>query len=887
MYRSNPYRSNTYRRTYSSRSKPQQPASLALASLLLLFFGLGLVLLPGGPSTVNAARGSASRQEISDRVARQMDALIQQKLSWTPAQQKIDSQLIYENKKQNKQPIAEGVDTLDTGIELDKQGKVLVDIKVSSAKLVRRVLARLGAEVTSFFPKDIRARVPLSAIEDLAANSDVIYIMPAATYMTNVTNVSEGDTTHGAALARSIFTTANGNGVKVGVLSDGVDSLAALQGTGDLPAVTVLAGQAGSGNEGAAMLEIVHDLAPNAQLFFATAGSGVVQFAQNIRDLRTAGCDIIIDDFTYFAETPFQNGQAASVTSPTNAGVVIEAVNAVTASGALYFSSAANSGNLDDGTAGVWEGDYVDGGAAPAPISGLGNLHNFGGQTFDVLTGGTKTIDLKWSDPLGGSSNDYDLYLLSADGSTLLASSQNVQNGTQDPFEQISSMSGFATNTRVVILKFSGAGRFLHLNTNRGRLSIGTSGVTFGHNSCLNGFSVAAVPAHNPFSTGNPAGPFPGLFTSSQLSELFTSDGPRRIFFNADSSAITPGDFSSTGGQLLQKPDISAADGVMCAAPGFNPFFGTSAAAPHAGAIAALIKSFNPALTPAQIRTILITTAIDIEGAGWDRDTGFGIVMANQALNSLCSIICPANVTQSNDPNQCGAVVTYAAPTTTGGSCGVVTCNPPSGSFFPVGATTVTCVTAAGPACSFIVTVQDTQPPTITCPANQTAVTNQNVCPPPTCQTVNFPPPTASDNCPGVNVVCNPPSGSCFPTGVTSVTCTATDASGNTSSCSFTVTTFDTALQDDSNPSTILLWNSLSGQYRFCCSGTTYSGVGTSLVKGCIFTLTDNPADRRVLGRVDKSVHSGTASIQTPPGAIRCTISDRNTLNDVNPTSCQ
>jgi len=120
MYRSNPYRSNTYRRAYSSRPKPPQLASLGLASLLLLFFGLGLALLPAGTSTVNAARGGGSRQEISDKVARQMDALIQQKLAWTPAQQKIDSQLIYENKKQRKQPIAEGVDTLETGIEIGR-----------------------------------------------------------------------------------------------------------------------------------------------------------------------------------------------------------------------------------------------------------------------------------------------------------------------------------------------------------------------------------------------------------------------------------------------------------------------------------------------------------------------------------------------------------------------------------------------------------------------------------------------------------------------------------------------------------------------------------------------------------------------------------------------
>src|SRR6185369_9565377 len=124
-----------------------------------------------------------------------------------------------------------------------------------------------------------------------------------------------------------------------------------------------------------------------------------VQFAQNIRDLRTAGCDIIIDDFTYFVETPFQNGQAPSVTSTTNGGVIIEAVNAVTASGALFFSSAGNSGNLDDSASGVWEGDFVDGGAAPLPIpAGSGNLHNFGAQTFDVLTVGSRAVTLKWSD---------------------------------------------------------------------------------------------------------------------------------------------------------------------------------------------------------------------------------------------------------------------------------------------------------------------------------------------------------------------------------------------------------------------------------------------------------------------------------------------------------
>src|SRR5262249_28192529 len=127
----------------------------------------------------------------------------------------------------------------------------------------------------------------------------------------------------------------------------------------------------------------------------------------------------------------------------------------------------------------------------------------------------------------------------------------------------------------------------------------------------------------------------PNPFNSANKIETFSSDGPRRILYNANSTPITPGNVSSTGGVLRQKPDITAADGVSCAAPGFNPFFGTSAAAPHAGAIAALVKSANLSLTPAQIRTALTSTAIDIEGAGVDRDSGAGIVMAFEALQSV------------------------------------------------------------------------------------------------------------------------------------------------------------------------------------------------------------------------------------------------------------
>jgi len=114
--------------------------------------------------------------------------------------------------------------------------------------------------------------------------------------------VSEGDKAHGADAARQRFKV-TGTGVTVGVLSDGVDSLAASIASGDLPADTrALPGQEGSGDEGTAMMEIVHDLAPNAHLLFATAFTSEESFADNIRALRAAGADIIVDDVVYFAE---------------------------------------------------------------------------------------------------------------------------------------------------------------------------------------------------------------------------------------------------------------------------------------------------------------------------------------------------------------------------------------------------------------------------------------------------------------------------------------------------------------------------------------------------------------------------------------------------------
>ncbi|NJL29887.1 MAG: hypothetical protein HC897_19325, partial [Thermoanaerobaculia bacterium] len=110
-------------------------------------------------------------------------------------------------------------------------------------------------------------------------------------------------------------------------------------------------------SEGTALLEIIHDLAPGAELIFATGNGGQAQMAQNILALAAAGCDVIADDVFYFGEPPFQDG------------VIAQAVDQVSAAGVFYFSSAGNSGRLNAGTAGVWEGPFAAG-SIPPPLTG-------------------------------------------------------------------------------------------------------------------------------------------------------------------------------------------------------------------------------------------------------------------------------------------------------------------------------------------------------------------------------------------------------------------------------------------------------------------------------------------------------------------------------------
>lgn len=179
------------------------------------------------------------------------------------------------------------------------------------------------------------------------------------------------------------------------------------------------------------------------------------------------------------------------------------------------------------------------------------------------------------------------------------------------------------------------------------------------------------------------------------------------------------------------------------------------------------------------------------------------------------TISCPANISVNNDAGVCGALVNYSLPTFNDncpGSNLVRTAGPASGTTFPIGITTVTHQVTDGAgntnSCSFTVTVTDTENPTISCPSNISVNNAAGTCG----ATVNYSLPTFGDNCPGSTMVrtAGPASGSTFPVGVITITHQVTDASGNTNSCSFTITVVDNENPTINCPSDISV-NNIAG----------------------------------------------------------------------------
>ena len=450
----------------------------------------------------------------------------------------------------------------------------------------------------------------------------------------------------------------SGKSIRIGVISDGIASIAAPAATGDIP--TTKAGlprvelcplNDNSGDEGTAMLEIVHDVAPSAALAFCPAfgDTGQQGLADAVTWLATQafggkGADVIVDDVGYLTEPFFQDG------------VIAQAVDAAVAHGVSYFSSAGNS--ADAHYEHVYR-DVVPGDDLVYPY----DTHDFGSVAglprdngWDGVVAGNDNFFaafMQWNDPFGASANDYDIYIFDTQG--LLAgdpdsdfpiggSGFEEQDGDDDPAEVAFIVNQFAAPGPVGVVKgffmvidrfFADPSSLLELQFN-GFFAVDPSkniaeGSIFGHAASRGAMAVAATGAvENVDGTANP---------NLDIIEEFSSRGPSRIFFTPDGAAAP---------EVRRKPNTTATDGTSVTGVNFfTPFFGTSASAPHAAAVAVLLKDVDPGLRPAGIARILRETALERGTPGFDTTWGFGLIdafaaakRAGQVGNSPLFFVC-------------------------------------------------------------------------------------------------------------------------------------------------------------------------------------------------------------------------------------------------------
>ena len=516
---------------------------------------------------------------------------------------------------------------------------VAVEIVAANPNSLKGQLQALGVENISVYKHLASGLLPLSEIANVAALNGLRSVRPVLAQTRAGLVTSQGDIAMDADLARAGLGI-DGTGATIGTLSDSYDDLGGAAtdvSNNDLPGgVTVLADLGGGGtDEGRAMMQLIHDVAPGAGQAFHTAFNGQADFALGIEELAgcppgsASGCttggvasDVIVDDVIYFAEPMFQDG------------VIAQAVDNVKANGVAYFSSAGNSARQSFESSTLTDSGLND------PVWG-GALHAFDGatdalQSVTIPVGGSVIIVLQWDQPFfsvsgsPGSANDVDLWLFDSTGSTVLAGSAGANVGS-DPVELIQFFNaGPATQFNIGISLFSGSAPGLMKYVYFGSMTINEydtqSSTIYGH---ANALGAEAVGAAAYFDT-------PNFGQSPPLLEPFSSAGFTHIYFDTAGNAV----FS-----VRNKPDIVAPDGTDTTffgsdiePNGFPNFFGTSAAAPHAAAVAALLLECDSTLTPDDVYNLLETTAIDMDAPGYDFDTGYGLINADSAAQNACVV---------------------------------------------------------------------------------------------------------------------------------------------------------------------------------------------------------------------------------------------------------
>ncbi len=401
-----------------------------------------------------------------------------------------------------------------------------------------------------------------------------------------------------ADFARHIWSEATGQNIKVGVIStdcgSGTEAIDRVSGAqsfldrsvaqGDLRArptlildpISAPGGSSSRNHEGLQMMEIVQAIAPEASLAFASGNWGLVDFANQIDALATAGCKVMTDDLLYDEEAAFEDGDIAKRID-----------NAVTTHNIVYTSSAGNFAKN------VFSFTFN-----PAPsLQAITNNNyrvqsNTSGAAYPVdITipgGGFIDIMLQWDDPFNNSNNDFDLFLVNKTNSNEVYQSRYRQNGSttplSQPFEKISfSLPSVVTRSYILyIAKINATSN----PTPRMKLLILTSGISpsnpqqssiWGHAASAKVLCCAAMPADDPQANG--------------LTEEFSSQGPVPIV----QTSVTIVGRNHPLVANRQKPDVTSVDGVQTSVTSY-PFSGTSASAPQVAGLAAILLSTVPSL---------------------------------------------------------------------------------------------------------------------------------------------------------------------------------------------------------------------------------------------------------------------------------------------------
>ena len=532
-------------------------------------------------------------------------------------------------------------------------GRVVIDaIATGDGKTLLAELQTLGLQNGAHYGKAVTGQLPVAAINSAASLNSLRSIHATPRPVRNTGSItSQGDVAMRADIARSVYGV-DGSDVTIGVMSDSYDTLggaAADITSGDLPAagVTVVNGESSVCgvlifciDEGRAMLQIVHDIAPGADLLFHTALSSTVDFANGITALAAAGADVIVDDLLYLNEPMFQDG------------IVAQAVDSVAAGGVAFYSAAGNSGRNSYEAAFVNSGEvfciefFLPIGDCHPIFERVGILHDFDpGPGEDLYQGitiplnATVSIAMQWNEAFGSAQIDHDIVLLDASGATYVDISANDNTITGDGWEVLQ-----FTNADVLGLgtDFSLAITYDDVD------SIGTPATLIKTVIFGSGITLTDFPTNSSTLLGhaNAAGAeaigaaffldTPEYGTSPPALEAFSSAGGTPILFDTGGSPLgTP--------VVRLKPEITAVDGVNTTFffndthgnDGIDDFFGTSAAAPHAAGVAALLLEADSSATTARINSAMESTAIDMLGAGFDHDSGYGLVQADAAIMAL------------------------------------------------------------------------------------------------------------------------------------------------------------------------------------------------------------------------------------------------------------